>query len=707
MFTVDFLDDGRVRRWTATTDGATATIDADYRPTIHVGSEDRDTLATVRENLAVHPNVADVTVAEKRPGWRHEAREVLAVEMGHIESVDALAPQIANMERPGTLRLYDVDFSRQFRYCLETDCSPVPKRDLETLEIDVPVPEMGGKSGFREVSVGDQRVTGDRLAVLETVLDRLHAVDPDVLVVSSADIIAQLFDVAAEHDRGPISVGREPGYRQLAGQSTYESYGQVGHSPARYAVPGRAIIDRSNTFFYSQTNLEGVLDLVERSRKPLQELGWASIGNVLTAIQIREARRRNVLVPWRSWRHEQFKTMTQLHAADRGGTTLSPEVGFHEDVHELDFASMYPNIIVTRNISPETIRGDCEDSTTVPGLGYEICTERGYLPDVLEPLIEDREAIKAELRACEDPERRAALEGRSEALKWILVSCFGYQGFSNAKFGRIEAHEAINASARRLLLAAKDHLEAGGYRVLHGIVDSIWVTPRAGTEQQPLGTIATTVSERTDIDLEYEAAYDWVAFVPTKESEEGALTKYFGRRSDPAPGEDLYKVRGIELRQRSTCAWVAALQRALLEALDEHRAPEPVLRTLRAWLDDLETGAVDPGRLQLTNRVSKPLGAYTQSTRNVAALERSRMRGIDVDPGQDVHYVVVDDAKDSRDRVRLAHEPVDTYDAAFYRNRAIRAAAAVLSPLGVREGNVRDALEPTATTNLTGWGASS
>lgn len=54
----------------------------------------------------------------------------------------------------------------------------------------------------------------------------------------------------------------------------------------------RAIIDESNTFFRSQTNLDGCLDLVSRSRKPLQELAWSSIGNILTAIQIREARRR-------------------------------------------------------------------------------------------------------------------------------------------------------------------------------------------------------------------------------------------------------------------------------------------------------------------------------------------------------------------------------------------------------------------------------
>ena len=704
MFTVDSRADGAVRRWTATAEGATVAVDHDYRPTIFLWAEDWATVQAHREHVAAHPDVEDVAVVQKRPGWRHEPQDVLELTVADVDAVDRLAPQLANMGRPGDLRLFDVDFSRQFRYCLETGRSPVPKRELTSLAIDVPPTALhDGPAGFERATVGDETVSGDRLAVLETVLERLHERDPDVLVLSTAGIVPQLFAVAAAHDRDPISVGRKPGYRQLAGHSTYESYGQVGHSPARYAVPGRAIVDRSNSFFYGETNLAGMLDLVERSHKPLQEAAWASIGNVLTAIQIREARRRDVLVPWRSFRHEQFKTMRQLHAADRGGVTLSPDVGFHEDVHELDFASMYPNIIVTRNISPETIRGDCAASWTVPELGYEICEEPGYLPDVLEPLIEDRERIKAEIEATEDPERREELEGRSSAIKWILVSCFGYQGFSNAKFGRIEAHEAINAYARDILLTAKTRLEAAGWRVVHGIVDSIWVQPRDDREQEPLEAVAAAVSEATDITLEYEAAYDWMAVVPKKDAEAGALTKYVGRKADPRPDEDPFKLRGIEARQRSTCEWVGTLQRALLETLDEHRAPEPVLGTLRTWLDDLAAGAVDPAALSLTNRVSKPLAEYTQSTRNVAALERSRDQDLPVHPGQDVSYVVVDDAASGRERVRLGSEEPERYDPAFYRERAIRAAASVLAPLGVREPAIRSALEESRETSLRDW----
>jgi DNA polymerase I len=494
-------------------------------------------------------------------------------------------------------------------------------------------------------------------------------------------------------------------HQQLASRSTYSSYRRVGHSPARYNVPGRAIIDESNTFFYGETNLDGVLDLVSRSKKPVQELAWASIGNVLTAIQICEAHDRDVLVPWNSWRHEFYKPMGTLHDADRGGFIFAPEVGLHEDVHELDFSSLYPNIICTRNVSPDVIRCECHRGREdVPGLGYAICDERGYLVDVLQPIIDARDEIKAEIRREQrretpDQERLEALNGRSSALKWILVACFGYQGFSNAKFGRIECHEAINAFAREILLTAKQRLEAGGWRVVHGIVDSIWVTPDPDVEDErrvDLEDLAKEITETVEIRLEYEARYEWVAFVPQRESDAGALTKYFGKVAE----EDEFKVRGIESRQRSTPEFVADVQQECLKRFDETRSPEAVIGSLRRAVSKLRAGAVTVDRLVERNRVSKPVDGYTQYTQNVAALERARDRGITVHPGQDIEYVVVDDEKSSRERVALRHECIETYDASYYETQLVRAVESVLSPLGWDRTDIRQRLSGTRDTEL-------
>ncbi|AWB28502.1 type B DNA-directed DNA polymerase [Halococcoides cellulosivorans] len=727
VFTIDFLDDGAPLVWslegTSETPGWSATRAADYTPTLFAvaargmqeADPDRqacvDELDEMRADLEMHPAVGDLSVAWKRPGFRFADQPVLRIDVDRTSSVREIARFVENRGPPGRVpfRAFNVDFSPEFRYCLETGTDPAPSRRPQRLRLDLPrTAAADGDLTALEVSVVDGDGDGwgeidatDTVGVLEELERRLRVVDPDILSVERSAIVPMVADAADEYGidlglpRVPagVSDAQVPDYQQLAGESTFESYGRRLHSPARYNVPGRVVIDRSNTFFLEETNLAGALDLVERSGKPLQELAWASIGNVLTAIQIREATRRDVLVQWRAWRPERFKTAGTLHDADRGGTTLSPVVGVHDDVHELDFASMYPNIICQHNLSPETVRCRCHDRDDVPDLDYAVCDRDGYLPDVLQPIIDDRAGIKDRLASEDlDAEERRALEGQSDALKWILVSCFGYQGFSNAKFGRIEVHEAINAYARDILLTAKERLEAGGWTVLHGIVDSIWVTARDGADQRPLDELATEISEAVGIALEYESAFDWVGFCPRRDGRGGALTRYFGRRRDA--DDDPYKLRGIECRQRSTPAWIAEVQRELIDVFDETRNPEAVVATLEDRLAVLEAGDVDATDLLVRTRASKSLEAYSQRTRTVAALERAEQLGLEFAPGEDIVFMVQDDEKDSVDRVRLAPEVDDktAYDPDYYRSEAVRAAASVLGPTGWGEDRLLDEL---------------
>ena len=712
-FKIDFLDD-RVLEWEVTTDGAVATERRDYTPRFYVASRSPDTdvdLSGLQAFYERHPDVVATEFVDRRPGFRRDLERVLAVDVSHIDRVTALARQTRQLSAYpiGDIACFDVDFSREFRYCLENGVNPTPASELSTLRLSIPVTETNSDT-YAELGVDGETVTGPPEDLLVAVQDAIDTLDPDVLVCSTSEIVPTLYGMATAAGVDDFTLSRWPDvdYQQLAGRSAYSSYGRVGHSPARYNVPGRAIIDESNTFFYGETNLDGILDLVSRSKKPVQELAWASIGNVLTAIQICEAHDRGVLTPWNSWRHEFYKPMTTLHDADRGGFIFAPEVGVHEDVHELDFSSLYPNIICTRNVSPDVIRCDCHsDREDVPGLDYSICDDRGYLVDVLQPLVDARDEIKADIRREQqrddfDQDRLDELEGRSAALKWILVACFGYQGFSNAKFGRIECHEAINAFAREILLTAKQRLEAGGWRVVHGIVDSIWVTTDpdvSDDERESLETLAAEITDTVEIRLEYEAEYEWVAFVPQRESDAGALTKYFGK----VAGKDEFKIRGIEARQRSTPEFIEDVQRDCLEILGQTQSPDAVISRLERAISELYAGDVNSDRLVERNRVSKPVEAYTQYTQNVAALERARDQNLAVHPGQDVEYVVVDDEKASRERVALAHEETDQYDPSYYETQLVRAVESVVSPLGWSRSDIRRRLAKTRTTKITSF----
>ena len=84
-------------------------------------------------------------------------------------------------------------------------------------------------------------------------------------------------------------------------------------------------------------------------------------------------------------------------------------------------------------------------------------------------------------------------------------------------------------------------------------------------------------------------------------------------------------------------------------------------------------------------------------------MKRARDQDLAVHPGQDIEYVVVDDEKSSRDRVALAHEEIETYDASYYETELIRAVESVLSPVGWDRTEIRRELEEIRVPELTAF----
>ena len=88
----------------------------------------------------------------------------------------------------------------------------------------------------------------------------------------------------------------------------------------------------------------------------------------------------------------------------------------------------------------------------------------------------NRESTKDCEEEMRNKEKKREIYNRKQtALKWMLVTCFGYLGYRNARFGRIEAHEAVTAFGRESLLQAKEICEEEGFELLHAITDSLWI----------------------------------------------------------------------------------------------------------------------------------------------------------------------------------------------------------------------------------------
>ncbi|MEM0506110.1 MAG: hypothetical protein QXW58_02475, partial [Thermosphaera sp.] len=70
---------------------------------------------------------------------------------------------------------------------------------------------------------------------------------------------------------------------------------------------------------------------------------------------------------------------------------------------------------------------------------------------------------------------KSLYEYRKSAVKWILVASFGYLGYRNSLFGSVMAHEVVTSSSREVMRQARLITERHGYRVVHAIVDSIFI----------------------------------------------------------------------------------------------------------------------------------------------------------------------------------------------------------------------------------------
>ena len=139
-----------------------------------------------------------------------------------------------------------------------------------------------------------------------------------------------------------------------------------------------------------------------------------------------------------------------------------------------------------------------------------------------------------------------AWDRRQNALKWLLVTCFGYTGYRNARFGRIECHEAICSWSRKFCWRRRTR-RSRGWICLHAIVDSIWLKDGLdrdeGERARSIDRLLLGIERASGIPIELEDVYDWIAFVPNRTTGSSSLTKYF------AHGERGWKIRGIELQR--------------------------------------------------------------------------------------------------------------------------------------------------------------
>lgn len=556
---------------------------------------------------------------------------------------DKIISVVTAIEKIGSFRDYKI-----YNADLNLIQSFMVKNSLEFLDDDngwdFDLPELNALDIKFIDSLDEIEINGELFSNLYSSLDYFFSNLKDAnLVISEGgdNYFPQFFNIA-----------RSRGYFARTSRSReriFTSYGRVNHRSSGFIIFGIPHIDRSTSFMFNEGGLEGLVTVSKITSLPLFHSARITPGTAVSSYEVRRSLEKGIMIPLYKDDHELIKDIDTFIRADKGGLYLQPLPGIYEDVFEIDFSSMYPSIIVKYNLSPETINVKCNKSEKIPELGYQICMDkRGHLSEFLSDLLDLRLYYKGK------KERDERYRMRDAVLKWLLLTSFGYTGYKNAKFGRIEVHEAITSIGRKILTESINIAEEEKFSVIHGIVDSLWLQGKGDIHK-----LMEKIENVSRLKISLEGRYKWIVFLPARDGS-GALNRYFGLMNSGK-----FKVRGIEMRRTDFPEVCKNMQKDILKIYsnvskiaDFRKYYGEIYSIYCSYKDKIINGKLEDTDLKISIIASRYPEFYKVNGIRKKAIEKVK----NAKPGDKISLFVIDEEKGSLDIDYLENR----YDKNYY-----------------------------------------
>jgi DNA polymerase II len=360
------------------------------------------------------------------------------------------------------------------------------------------------------------------------------------------------------------------------GNKTFYSYGRTILRDFAIRLKGRILIDLSSVIGH-QCDIDAILELCSITGARLQQVASRSFGAVFQQSLVRLMYQKNLLIPYKEKPVDVPISMLDLLIGDSGGHRFDPKVGYHENVAEIDFSSMFPWIIYNKNISADMMLSGIAPLEKVPRLNIFISHQhKGLIPLAIKPLLDKRMEYKK--NPTELNKRRA------KGIKQVLVTAYGYSRFREFKLGTASSHMAICSYAREIILESAKIAEDRGFSVVHGIVDSLFLKKRGMTKEEVLFLIAE-LEEKFNMPISYEGIFKWIVFLPSINDYSRPLpSTYYGIFKN---GE--VKARGIELRQESKPYIVRHFQKEIISEFSKCQGKSEMIAKIPQFAKKIRT----------------------------------------------------------------------------------------------------------------------
>ncbi len=381
--------------------------------------------------------------------------------------------------------------------------------------------------------------------------------------------------------------------------------------------------------------------------------------------------------------HEDIKQRRML--TYKGAFVYEPQAGMYENIAILDYRSLYPTIISSHNVSPETLNCKCCGGQKAPDEKYWFCEKKkGFIPLVVNDLITRRMRIKEMI--AKKGKADAILAARSEALKVLANSLYGYYGFFAARWYCMECAKSITAWGRYYIHNVINKSEKAGFKVIYSDTDSVFLLMGEKTKKDISKFIGEINVELPGLmELEYEGLYTSGIFVPIKGKETGAKKKYAMISEDGN-----MKITGFETVRRNWSPIAKKVQKKILEIVLKEKNVEKALKYTKQIINDLRKNEVDVEEVVISTQLKKEVDDYVQIGPHVAVAKRMKGKGMDVGAGSNISYVIMKGKGMIRDRARMVEEVKDQkYDADYYINhQVVPAVESIFSVFDIKKSDI-------------------
>ena len=405
---------------------------------------------------------------------------------------------------------------------------------------------------------------------------------------------------------------------------------------------------------------------------PLDHVGTAAAGFRVEWFLIRHTHQSGELVP---------KRIEQPYRPYAGGLVLQPKPGLHENIVALDFKSMYPNLMIAYNLSPDTYVPPTEPAPRdgvfeAPEVKHRFRkSPTGFYKELLTYLINVRSEIRLKMKKLNPSSvEYRVLDARQKAVKVITNAMYGYAGWTGARWYMKSVAEAAAAWGRHTILTAIKMAEEARLSVVYGDTDSIFVT----NEPEKISTVSKEIKNKLGLEINPDKVYVRILFTEAKKRYAGLLQN--GRLD----------IVGLEVMRGDWAAVAKEVQERVLEVILKEQSPQKAVNFVQNFIDKIRKKNVPYRDLIIWKTLTKPAEEYQVKASHVEAAKMLRDKGWMLGVGDKIGYVVVVGTGRLYEKVKpYMFGSYDEVDTEYYVSKqVVPAAARVLELFGITEDDL-------------------